>query len=65
MPRDRFDNYRELRSKFDSVATCGHPIKVGDPIGWLPGKPAKTQCAPCWRRWCAENAEAAAAERGY
>ncbi len=60
---DRFDNYRDLSARFASTGTCGHAIAKGDAIGWHPDL-KKTQCADCWRRWCAENAEAEAMERG-
>ena len=59
---DRFDNYREIAARFASTGTCGHEIKKGDPIGWHSGL-KKTHCTDCWRRWCAENAEADMAER--
>ena len=58
---DRFDNYRQLTARFDSVGACGHPIRKGDLIGYSPR--AKTcRCAACWSRWCDENAAAAADE---
>jgi hypothetical protein len=60
---DRFDNYAEISAKFDSVAKCGHPVKVGDRIGYH--RAHGVRCADCWRVWCAENAEAAMMERGY
>ncbi len=59
---DRFDNYREIEARFASTGSCGHEIAKCDPIGWHP-KLKKTQCAACWQRWCAENAEAEMAER--
>lgn len=61
---DRFCNYRELTARFDSTGTCGHEIHKGDRIGWHP-KLKKTQCAACWQRWVAENAEADMQEREY
>ena len=61
---DRFDNYREIDARFASTGTCGHAIAKGDVIGWHP-RLKKTQCAACWARWVAENAEADAVERGY
>ena len=61
---DRFYNYREIDARFASTGTCGHPISKGDRIGWHP-KLKKTQCAVCWTRWVAENAEADMLERGY
>lgn len=59
---NRFDNYRELVAKFDSVGACGHSIKAGEVIGWhrLHG----AQCPTCWRRWSEENAEADRIEAG-
>ncbi len=61
---DRFPNYREIEARFASTGACGHTIAKGDRIGWHPGL-KKAQCAACWDRWCAENAEAQALERGY
>ncbi len=55
--------YREIDARFASEGTCGHAIGNGDRIGWHAGL-KKTQCADCWRRWVAENAEAEAMERG-
>lgn len=50
-----YNKYRELVAKFDSQASCGHPTKKGDVIGWASGKPkGETQCAECWRKWTAE-----------
>ncbi len=60
---DRFDNYREIDTRFASTGTCGHAIVKGDRIGWHPAL-KKTQCAACWTRWAAENAEADMLERG-
>lgn len=60
---DRFDNYREIRAKFDSTGKCGHAIKTGDVIGW--NKRHGCQCSSCWSRWVAENREADAIEQGY
>ncbi len=60
---DTFDNYREIDARFASTGTCGHAIGKGDRIGWHPSL-KKSQCAACWSRWVAENAEAAAMERG-
>lgn len=57
---NRFDNYKELVSKFDSVGACGHPIKKGQVIGWHAIH--KAQCAACWSRWVEENREADALE---
>lgn len=59
--QNRFDNYRELTSKFDSMGACGHAIKKGDVIGWHHIHGAR--CSDCWRKWCSENAEAAAYEQ--
>ena len=60
---DRFYNYREIDARFASTGTCGHAISKGDRIGWHP-RLKKTQCAGCWQRWVAENAEADTLERG-
>ncbi len=59
---DRFDNNREIDARFASTGSCGHEIVKGDPIGWHP-RLKTTQCAACWQRWCAENAEADMLER--
>jgi len=61
---DRFCNYAEISARFDSTGTCGHDIRKGDAIGWHRGL-KKTRCADCWRRWCAENAEADLMEGAY
>ena len=61
---DRFPNYREIGARFASTGTCGHSIAKGDVIGWNPGA-KKTQCADCWQRWCAENAQADFDEAQY
>lgn len=60
---DRFDNYREITAKFDSVGACGHQIHKGDRIGWNRGHGAR--CADCWATWSAENREADMIEAGY
>ena len=60
---DRFYNYREIAARFASTGSCGHEITKGDRIGWHP-KLKITQCATCWLRWVAENAEADMLERG-
>ena len=60
---DRFYNYREIAARFASTGSCGHEISKGDVIGWQP-KLKKTQCAACWQRWVAENAEADMLEGG-
>lgn len=60
---DRFDNYREITAKFDSIGKCGHEIKKGDRIGW--NKHHGCRCSSCWSRWVAENREADAIESGY
>ena len=60
---DRFDHYREIDARFASTGSCGHAIAKGDRIGWHPAL-KKTQCADCWARWVAENAEADMLERG-
>jgi hypothetical protein len=61
---DRFANYREIRARHASTGACGHAIHKGELIGWNP-RVSKAQCAACWARWAAENAEADAIERGY
>jgi hypothetical protein len=60
---DRYDNYRQITARFAGQATCGHPIRKGDVIGWNV-RLHKTQCADCWRKWSAEVREEAAAEAG-
>ena len=60
----RFTDYREIEARFDSMGSCGHAIKQGERIGYAP-RHRQTQCAACWARWCAENAEADALEAGY
>jgi hypothetical protein len=60
---DRFDNYREITAKFDSVGKCGHPIKKGDRIGY--NRNFRPPCAACWAKWVTENREADAIESGY
>ena len=62
MSTDRFDSYREIDARFDSDGSCGHTISKGERIGWNP-RNKKTQCAACWSKWCAENAEADMLER--
>ncbi len=59
---DHFNNYRELKAKRAEPATCGHPVRIGDVIGWNP-RTKRTQCAGCWLKWSVENREAADAER--
>ena len=59
---DRFYNYREISARFNSDGSCGHAIAKGDSIGWN-SRNKQTQCADCWHRWCAENAEADILER--
>jgi hypothetical protein len=58
----RFNDYREIVARFDSIGACGHPVKKGDDVGY--NRRGGVQCAACWRHWCAENAEADACERG-
>ena len=70
MSKNRFDCYRQISAQFDSTASCGHAIKKGDIIGYNPSVrddrgQKRTQCASCWAKWAAENAEADAIERGY
>jgi len=60
----RFNEYRAIDARFDSQGTCGHAIRKGERIGYAP-RTRVTQCADCWSRWVAENAEADAIERGY
>ncbi|MGA2068324.1 MAG: hypothetical protein ABSG86_25350 [Thermoguttaceae bacterium] len=57
LPADRFDNYRAITARFDSMGSCGHAIKAGDRIGYN-GRVRKTMCPECWRKWEVENAEA-------
>lgn len=64
MNNDRFDNYREIKAKFNSIGDCGHAIKKEEIIGYNP-RNKKTQCPNCWSRWVAENKEADAIEAGY
>jgi hypothetical protein len=58
---DRFDNYRTIEARFDSLGSCGHQIRRGDQIGYNP-RNKRTQCPACWARWTAENREADALE---
>jgi hypothetical protein len=58
---DRFDNYREIAARFDSVGACGHPIKKGDAIGYN-ARAKVCRCSTCWSKWVAENRAAAADE---
>lgn len=60
----RFNEYRDIDARFDSPGTCGHAIRKGDRIGWA-RRTRETQCAECWAKWRAENADADAIERGY
>lgn len=60
---NRFDNYREMNSKFDSVGKCGHGVKKGDIIGYH--KIHGVRCATCWKKWVLENWEAHCVEQGY
>jgi hypothetical protein len=53
---NRFDNYREIRAKFNSTGACGHEIVKGDVIGWNKGYGC--QCSNCWSKWVSENREA-------
>lgn len=54
---DRFSNYRQITAKYSSTGSCGHQISPGDVIGYHP-ELKKAQCADCWHKWSAENAEA-------
>lgn len=54
---DRFDNYREITARFDSIGKCGHAIKRGDLIGY--NRRHGARCSACWANWKAENLEAA------
>ena len=47
---DTFENYRDLKARFDSDGGCGHAIKKGEWIG-LHVRTKKTQCAACWDQW--------------
>ena len=58
---NRFDNYREIVAKFDSVDSYGREIKKGDLIGYNPRNKA-TVCAESWRVWSYENRSAQAYE---
>lgn len=60
---NQFRNYREIISKFASVGACGHPIKVGDSIGY--NRRHGAQCSACWSKWAAENAAADFDEAQY
>lgn len=60
---DRFDNYKEISAKFDSVGKCGHEIKKDDRIGWNPSHGC--YCPHCWNKWVSENREADLVESGY
>ena len=64
MNNDRFDNYREIQARFNSIGNCGHAIKKGEIIGYN-SRNKKCQCANCWSRWVVENREADAIEAGY
>jgi hypothetical protein len=62
----RFNDCREIAAKFDSVGSCGHPIKKGDRIGYgRKGHDSHTSCPNCWADWCAENADADRYEAQY
>lgn len=54
---NRFPDYREIVARRAEPASCSHPVKVGDRIGWN-ARVKRSQCAECWRRWVAENAAA-------
>ena len=30
----RFNDYREIVARFDSIGACGHPVKKGDEVGY-------------------------------
>ncbi len=60
---NRFGNYREMLSRFNSTGECGHPIKKGDCIGWH--RTYGALCNLCWLKWRAENAAAEFDERQY
>ena len=67
MSRPTFRDYREIVARHATAATetaCGHAIAEGDRIGYAPLRHKALQCADCWRRWSAENAEAAMLEGG-
>ena len=58
---DRFDNYRTIIAKYNSIGFCGHEIKKGDEAGYNPSL-QKVRCSACWHKWAAENREAQAYE---
>lgn len=53
--QDRFENYRELTSRFDSHGACGHRIRKGELIGWNRRHGAK--CSSCWAAWKGTHAK--------
>jgi hypothetical protein len=56
----RFNDFHDLTARRDSVGCVNgdeHRIQAGESIGWS-RKWRLACCAPCWSRWCAENAEA-------
>jgi hypothetical protein len=47
--QNRFENYREITSRFNSRGACGHQILKGDLIGW--NRRHGARCASCWLAW--------------
>ena len=60
---DRFDNYRQITARFNSVGACGHGVAKGEQVGYH--RSHGVQCAACWAKWQSENAEAAMLETSY
>jgi hypothetical protein len=58
---DRFNNYRTIVARFDSIGFCGHQIKKGDSVGYN-GKLKRVRCEACFTKWKHENKEAASYE---
>lgn len=52
--KNTFSNYIGIRAEYDSTASCGHPIKKGNLIGYNTIV-KRTQCADCWSRWQREQ----------
>ncbi len=50
---NRFENYREIKSRFDCHGACGHQIRKGDLIGW--NRRHGARCASCWAVWKQET----------
>jgi hypothetical protein len=65
--RLRFNDFRDIKAKFDSkgcVNSPDHVTKKGDAIGFAP-RGRVVCCADCWQKWCAENAAAAFDEMSH